>query len=58
MESNKLATRFARRNLDSAGLQNTEVVTLDVGEWLPSYRSFEPIDVLLLDPPRTGAETK
>ncbi|HYJ88727.1 MAG TPA: class I SAM-dependent RNA methyltransferase [Pyrinomonadaceae bacterium] len=58
VESNKLATRFARRNVDSAGLQNTEVVTLDVGEWLPSYRSFEPIDVLLLDPPRTGAENR
>jgi 23S rRNA (uracil1939-C5)-methyltransferase len=58
VETNELATKFARRNLDSAGLENTEVVSLDVAEWLQSYRSFEPIDVLLLDPPRTGAENK
>ena len=58
VEANELATRFARRNLDSAGLTNTEVVGLDVGEWLQYYRSFEPIDMLLLDPPRTGAENK
>jgi 23S rRNA (uracil1939-C5)-methyltransferase len=58
VETNELATKFARRNLDSAGLENTEVATLDVGEWLQYCRSFEPIDVLLLDPPRTGAENK
>jgi 23S rRNA (uracil1939-C5)-methyltransferase len=58
VEANERATKFARRNLGSAGLDNTEVVTLDVGEWLQYYRSFEPIDILLLDPPRTGAENK
>jgi tRNA/tmRNA/rRNA uracil-C5-methylase (TrmA/RlmC/RlmD family) len=58
VEANHNAARFARRNLDSAALNNSEVVTLDVGEWLQYYRSFEPIDILLLDPPRTGAENK
>jgi 23S rRNA (uracil1939-C5)-methyltransferase len=58
VESNERATRFARRNLSSAGLDQTEVITLEVGEWLQHYRSFEPIDLLLLDPPRTGVENK
>ncbi len=58
VEANELATNFAWRNLESAGFDNTELVTLDVGEWLQHYRSFEPIDVLLLDPPRTGAENR
>lgn len=58
VESNERATRFARRNLESAALDNTEIVSLDVGEWLQYYRSFEPIDLLLMDPPRTGAENK
>ena len=31
---------------------------MDVGEWLKYYRSFEPIDLLLLDPPRAGVENK
>ncbi|MEK6278766.1 MAG: class I SAM-dependent RNA methyltransferase [Acidobacteriota bacterium] len=58
VEANERATKFARRNLHSADLGNTEVVTLDVGEWLQQYRSFEPIAFLLLDPPRTGAENR
>lgn len=58
VEANERAAEFAWRNIEHAHLVNAEVVTLDVGEWLKYYRSFEPIDLLLLDPPRTGAENK
>ncbi len=58
VEANPEAMRFARRSLESAGLDRIELANLDVGEWLQHYRSFEPIDILLLDPPRTGVENK
>jgi 23S rRNA (uracil1939-C5)-methyltransferase len=32
------------------------VVTLDVAHWLKHSRPFEPLDFLLLDPPRVGCE--
>lgn len=50
------ATEFARRNLAEAKLENVEVVTLDVVDWLKHSRPFEPLDFLLLDPPRVGCE--
>lgn len=56
VEANPRAAEFARRNLDSARLDNAEVVTLGVADWLKHSLSFEPVDFLLLDPPRTGAE--
>ncbi|HKO97879.1 MAG TPA: class I SAM-dependent RNA methyltransferase [Pyrinomonadaceae bacterium] len=58
VEANPEAMRFARRSLESANLDRIELANLDVGEWLQHYRSFEPIDILLLDPPRTGVENK
>ncbi|MDQ5844065.1 MAG: class I SAM-dependent RNA methyltransferase [Acidobacteriota bacterium] len=58
VETNERAAHFARRNLEFAELKNAEVVTLDVGEWLKYYRSFEPLDLLLLDPPRAGVENR
>ena len=50
------ATELARRNLAAAKLENVEVVTLDVADWLKHSRPFEPLDFLLLDPPRAGCE--
>lgn len=56
VEAHPRATEFARRNLESAKLDNAEVVTLGVTHWLKHSRSFEPLDFLLLDPPRAGCE--
>jgi 23S rRNA (uracil1939-C5)-methyltransferase len=50
------ATQFARRNVEAAKLENVEIVTLDVAHWLKHSRPFEPLDFLLLDPPRAGCE--
>ncbi len=58
IESNPGAADYARRNLKAAGLRNAQIVTGHVGRWLRdrAVHSGEPVDFLLLDPPRTGAE--
>jgi len=55
IESDAAATRFARANLASANLKNAQVINQDVGAWLEKKSSP---DFLLLDPPRTGAESR
>src|SRR6185369_18051243 len=56
VEANTAATRFARRNLQHASLDNARVVTATVTEWIRSA-SLEHVDFVLLDPPRAGAES-
>lgn len=56
VEAHPRATAFARRNLEAAKLENVEVATLGVADWLKHSRPFEPLDFLLLDPPRAGCE--
>lgn len=56
VEAHPLATEFAKRNLKAAELNNVEVATLGVAHWLKHSRAFEPLDFLLLDPPRVGCE--
>ena len=59
IEAHPRATEFARHNIESAKLQNAEVVTARVGDWLNQCAgSLGPIDFLLLDPPRTGCENR
>jgi len=58
VETNERAAKFARRNLELAKLENAKVVASDVGDWLGSYEPAETVDLLLLDPPRTGVENK
>jgi 23S rRNA (uracil1939-C5)-methyltransferase len=56
VESNPAAARFARRNLQHAGLPNTRVITATVTDWFRNA-SPTPVDFILLDPPRVGAES-
>jgi 23S rRNA (uracil1939-C5)-methyltransferase len=57
VEANAAATAYARRNLSDAGLSNARVETAPVGAWLARRaHKLAPLDLLLLDPPRTGAE--
>ena len=72
VESETAAAKFARDNLAKAGLTNAEVATRDVGVWLEDLRRHDlsrlikesvtavqgPIDFVLLDPPRIGAESR
>ena len=53
VEANPVAVRFARRNL-----QDTEarVITAGVTDWFKSA-PVHPVDFILLDPPRAGAES-
>ncbi len=54
VEANSVATRFARRNLEHAGLTNARVITANVADGIMNSRS---VDFVLLDPPRAGAES-
>ena len=56
VEANPMATRFARRNLQDAGLTNARVITATVTDWFRSGPTA-PADFVLLDPPRAGAES-
>ncbi|HEY0377260.1 MAG TPA: class I SAM-dependent RNA methyltransferase [Pyrinomonadaceae bacterium] len=57
VEANSAAINFARRNLTDAGLDNATFEVGRVGDWLKEKSaSLPPIDFLLLDPPRAGAE--
>jgi 23S rRNA (uracil1939-C5)-methyltransferase len=72
VESDSAAVSFAHKNLASAGLTNAEIIKSDVGVWLEAVRHGElsrlsetsasarqgQIDFILLDPPRTGAESR
>ena len=56
VEANSAAARFARRNLQRAGLTNARVITATVTDWFRNDR-VGPVDFVLLDPPRAGAES-
>ena len=58
IEANPVATRFARRNLQQAGFKNARVVTATVAGWMRTNSlTTNGVDFVLLDPPRTGAES-
>jgi len=57
VESNSVAARFARRNVQQAALENTRIFTATVTEWMTTATSGARFDFVLLDPPRTGAES-
>ncbi len=58
VESNPIATRFARRNLQQAQLENARVINAGVADWSRSSAAKSTqVDFLLLDPPRAGAES-
>jgi 23S rRNA (uracil1939-C5)-methyltransferase len=59
IEANQNASLYARANLKNAGLGNARIMTARAGEWLnQNVHSIKPVDLLLLDPPRTGAESQ
>jgi 23S rRNA (uracil1939-C5)-methyltransferase len=57
VEGNPASAEYARRNLSDATLPNARVETSSVGDWL-ARRADElgRADLVLLDPPRAGAE--
>jgi 23S rRNA (uracil1939-C5)-methyltransferase len=54
VEENRLATDFAIKNAERAGLHNVEFVSRSVGAYLASLKASP--DLILLDPPRSGTE--
>jgi 23S rRNA (uracil1939-C5)-methyltransferase len=58
VEGNPVATRFARRNIQRAGLVNISIQTYALAEWFRSKQNKrDDVDFVLLDPPRAGAES-
>ena len=58
VESNPVATRFARRNVQNTGLGNVTLVTSTVTDWFRSRdQRVASVNFVLLDPPRVGAES-
>lgn len=57
VESNANAIAYAERNLDDARLTNATVERAIVSDWLEGNAArLAPVDFVLLDPPRAGAE--
>ena len=56
VEGQPRAVEFARRNVERAKLENVEIANLGVADWVKHSLPFEPLDFLLLDPPRVGCE--
>ena len=58
VEGDSHAARFARANLAHAGLTNADIAHADVRDWFEENVESRDLDFLLLDPPRTGAESR
>jgi len=59
VEGNATACDYARRNLADAKLTNAKIEASTVGAWLTRYATdLSPVDFVLLDPPRAGAENE
>lgn len=57
VEGNPSAVSYARRNLEDAHLTNARIERGAVDEWLSANAlSRAPVDLVVLDPPRTGLE--
>jgi 23S rRNA (uracil1939-C5)-methyltransferase len=59
VEAHAAAISFAQRNLEDAGLDNATLETAKVSDWLAEHNELlAPVDFVLLDPPRAGADDK
>lgn len=57
VEESHIAAGFARKNVDAVRYPNAEVVNRSVGKFLAGKEVKKP-DFVLLDPPRSGDDTK
>lgn len=59
IEGNSLSIRFAKANARNADLKNVDFQVSAVGKWLQENgEKLAGLDFVLLDPPRSGAETE
>ncbi len=57
VEAVEAAARYAGLNLEATGLTNASAVCATVSDWLKeNAKKLAPVDLVLLDPPRAGAE--
>jgi len=58
VENSGAACRLCSINVSEAKLSNVQVFCSDVFQWVNSTGSISDLDLVLLDPPRTGAGTE
>jgi 23S rRNA (uracil1939-C5)-methyltransferase len=58
VENSRAACRLCSTNASEAKLSNIQLSCSDVFEWMNSAGSISDLDLVLLDPPRTGAGTE
>lgn len=59
VEGNETSIEFAQKNAATANIKNTKFHQSFVGKWLIENKAnLPPVDLVLLDPPRTGAESE
>jgi 23S rRNA (uracil1939-C5)-methyltransferase len=59
IEGNRLSIEFAKTNAGNNDLKNVDFQVSAVGKWLTeNAEKIAAVDFVLLDPPRTGAETE
>ena len=57
VEGNEKAVDFARKNIEQARIENANIFTENVSDWLSdNLKDLQRIDFVLLDPPRAGTE--
>ena len=56
VESNPNSVRFLRKNAEYAGLNNIEIDEDTVSHWMAECDGECEVDLVLLDPPRTGGD--
>ena len=57
VEGNEKAVDFARKNIEQARIENANIFTENVSDWLSdNLKDLQGIDFVLLDPPRAGTE--
>ena len=57
VEGNEKAVDFARKNIEQARIENANIFTENVSDWLSdNVKDLQGIDFVLLDPPRAGTE--
>ncbi len=57
VEGSEKAVDFARKNIEQARIENANIFTENVSDWLSdNVKDLQRIDFVLLDPPRSGTE--
>jgi tRNA/tmRNA/rRNA uracil-C5-methylase (TrmA/RlmC/RlmD family) len=55
VEGSPISCQYGSQNASEANLSNVEIICSDIAQWMKSTKPPSDLDLVLLDPPRTGA---